>query len=71
MKKSDAIAAAVAKGATLAEIEAEAKIQDRQVGTVPFKNMIRALQMHSWNNTKAEWTRLAAALVAKGRKGKS
>lgn len=56
---------AFAKGASIADIAAERKIQARQVGTVPFRNMIRALSMHPWNNTKEEWTRLAAALLAR------
>ncbi len=54
-----------AKGATIAEIAAERRIQERQVGTVPFRNMIRALSMHPWLNSKEDWTRLAAALLAR------
>lgn len=65
MRKADAIARALEKGATMAEIEAEAALQARHVGSIPFNNMIRALGLHSWANDRAEWTRLAAALTAR------
>jgi hypothetical protein len=64
--KKDAIAYAIAKGSTQAEIDRQAANYVRQVGTVPFNNMIVALNMHSWHNTETEWTRLAAALTARG-----
>jgi hypothetical protein len=38
------------------------KIIGGQAFTVPFNNMIRALQMHSWLNTPDQEERLAAAL---------
>ena len=37
-------------------------------GTVPFNNMIMALQMHSWLNTPEEKLRLEAALYARRHK---
>ena len=69
MTKRDAIAKALDAGATMDEIEAEAAIQARHVGTVPFRNMIKALTLpvSRFLNDKADWTRLAAALIAKGR----
>lgn len=71
MRKAEAIARAVEAGATLAEIEAEASRQARHVGSVPFNNMIRALQLCTWRNSRDDWTRLAAALVAKAEKRKT
>lgn len=65
ISKKDAIANAIAKGGTLSEIDRQASNYVRQVGTVPFNNMIRALNMHSWHNTVDDWTRLAAALTAR------
>jgi hypothetical protein len=59
--------AALAKGATLLEIELEAQHQSRNVGSIPFRNTIRALGMHGWLNSKDDWTRLAGALVAQQR----
>lgn len=53
---------ALMAGATQDEIDAEAARQSRQRGSVPHRNMIRALQMHPWMNDRADWTRLAAAL---------
>jgi hypothetical protein len=64
--KSEAIANALAKGSTQEEIDRQASNYVRQVGSVPFNNMIRALNMHTWHNTADEWTRLAAALTARG-----
>jgi uncharacterized circularly permuted ATP-grasp superfamily protein len=58
-------AEALAAGATDAEIAAEAKIQARNVGTVPFRNMIRALQLLPRLNSAEDWARLAAALKAR------
>ena len=46
-------------------INAEAALQARQVGSTPFKCMIRALNMMTWRNTVDDWTRLAAAMTAK------
>jgi hypothetical protein len=43
MTFEQARAKALAAGATDADIEAEARHQARHVGTVPFRNMIRAL----------------------------
>lgn len=68
--KADAIRNALAKGATLAEIEAETRRQERHVGTVPFRNMITALNLMPWLNDAAAWTRLAAALTARTNKRK-
>ena len=65
LNKKEAIARAIGAGATLAEINEEATKQARQVGTVPFNNMIRALNMMTWHNDRAQWTRLAAAMVAR------
>jgi hypothetical protein len=67
ISKAEAIRCALEAGATAEEIEAEAERQARQVGTVPFNNMIRALNMMTWSNDRADWTRLAAALTARGR----
>lgn len=66
IKKSEAIAYALAAGGSQAEIDRQAANYVREVGTVPFRNMIVALNLHSWNNTMEEWTRLAAALTARG-----
>jgi hypothetical protein len=56
---------ALRKGGSLAEIERQAVNYVRQAGTVPFTNMIRALNMHPWHNDCAQWERLAAALKAR------
>jgi hypothetical protein len=50
-------------GFTREEIAAEA---ERQKRTNPqFRNnMIRALQLHPWSNSREEWLRLAGALNA-------
>jgi len=64
--KSEAIANAIAKGSPQEEIDRQASNYVRQVGTVPFNNMIWALNLHAWHNTADEWTRLAAALTARG-----
>lgn len=34
-------------------------------GPVFKRNMIRALQMHSWHNSADDWARLAGALLRK------
>jgi hypothetical protein len=65
--KAEATRNALAKGGSLEEIERQADNYVRQVGSVPFNNMIRALNMHAWNNTREEWERLAAALTARGK----
>ena len=62
---TEARAKALAAGATDADIEAEARLQARSVGTVPFRNMIKALNMLPRLNGREEWTRLAAALKAR------
>lgn len=64
-KVQEAIQRALASGATVADIESETALQLRQVGTVPFNHMIRALNLHSWHNTRQDWTRLAGALSAR------
>ena len=63
---------ALGKGGTQAEIDRQAGNYARQVGSVPFNNMIRALNMHPWHNDCAQWERLAAALKARSeaRKGR-
>jgi hypothetical protein len=65
MTFNQARAEALAAGATDADIDAEAKLQARHVGTVPFRNMIRALQLLPRLNDVNDWTRLAAALKAR------
>jgi hypothetical protein len=65
MTFEQARAKALAAGATDADIEAEARHQARHVGTVPFRNMIRALQLLPRLNSAEDWTRLAAALKAR------
>ena len=62
MTKQDAVRYALEKGATLDDIEREIERQRRTRGTVPHRNMVRALQMHPWNNSRDDWVRLAAAL---------
>jgi hypothetical protein len=62
--KKEAILKAIAAGATPADIQREAIAQRRSKGTVPHKNMIRALNLHPWNNTRGDWVRLAGALSA-------
>ena len=66
ISKKDAIAKALEKGASLDEINRQAANYVRQVGSVPFNNMIRALNIGTWHNTVDDWTRLAAALTARG-----
>jgi len=63
--KAQAIKLAIQNGATMGEIERQAANYSRQVGTVPFNNMIRALNIGPWHNGREEWTRLAAALTAR------
>lgn len=65
MSFEQARANALAAGATDADIDAEAKLQARHVGTVPFRNMIRALQLLPRLNSAEDWARLAAALKAR------
>ena len=65
--KAQAIKLAIQHGGTMGEIERQAANYARQVGTVPFNNMIRALNLHPWHNGQEEWTRLAAALTARGK----
>lgn len=66
ISKKDAIAKAIAAGGSLDEINRQAENYVRQVGSVPFNNMIRALNLHPWHNDVNDWTRLAAALTARG-----
>jgi hypothetical protein len=65
LRKDEAIARAIKAGATMEEINVEAEKQARQVGTVPFNNMLRALNMMTYSNTVADWTRLAAGMIAR------
>lgn len=63
----EAVEYAIEAGASAAEIEREARAQDRQRGSVPHKNMKVALQLMPYLNGRAEWVRLAGALQPKGR----
>jgi hypothetical protein len=65
MTFEQARAKALAAGATDADIDAEARHQVRNVGSVPFRNMIKALQLLPRLNSAEDWTRLAAALKAR------
>ena len=65
LRKDEAIARAINAGATMDEINAEAALQARNVGSVPFNNMLRALNMLTFRNTQADWTRLAAGMIAR------
>jgi len=68
MKKlpfNEVYAAAIAAGAEPAAIEADAVRYARQVKSVPFNNMIYALNLCPWHNGREEWARLAAAMRAK------
>lgn len=65
MKFSDACDRAFAHGATPLEIEQSALRQRASVRSVATRNMIKALQMHSWRNTRDDWVRLAGALLAR------
>jgi len=53
---------ALMSGATQAAIDLEAARQSKARGTIPQRNMIRALQMHPWLNDASDWARLAGAL---------
>lgn len=61
----EATARAIAAGASPDDITDEARHQSRHVGTVPFANMIRALNMLPRLNTRDDWARLAGALTAR------
>lgn len=61
----EATARAIAVGASPDDIADSARHQSRHVGTIPFANMIRALNMLPWRNTRDDWTRLAGALAAR------
>jgi hypothetical protein len=73
ISKAEATRRALEAGATAEEIAAESQRQARQVGTVPFNHMIRALSLpvSMFLNDKADWTRLAAALTARSGKRKA
>ena len=65
--RKDAVQRALLHGVTMEQIEAETTLQRRHVGTVPFNNMIKALNVvFGYLNTGDDWKRLAAALIAKG-----
>lgn len=51
------------RGATAAEIEAEEAFQ-RKAGKDSRVMTIRALNFHPWSNSKEEWVRLVAAMLA-------
>lgn len=65
MTTKAAVGAALRAGASVAEIEAEAGKLARLKGTTPFKNMIVALNLMTWLNTREDWVRLAAAMKAR------
>lgn len=65
MKYADARQFALVAGATDDEIERHATAQMASVGTTPFNNMIVALQLHPWSNSRDEWARLAGAMQAR------
>ena len=70
MKKHEAINKALLAGASLNDIAESAAKQARNVGTVPFNNMIKALSMLTWHNSQSDWIRLAGALQARANKRK-
>jgi len=70
LKQKEVIAKAIAAGAKIEEIEEEAAKWIREVGSVPYRNMIVALNMSPWLNGRAEWVRLAGAMMAKSLKRK-
>lgn len=65
MNTREALDRAIAAGATLDDVKREAVQQARHVGSTPFNNMIIALQMMTWHNSRADWVRLAGALRAR------
>ena len=70
MNTKEAITKALEAGATMADIEESASKQARNVGSVPFNNMIKALHIGPWHNTQSDWIRLAGALMARNNKKK-
>jgi hypothetical protein len=54
-----------AHGATPVMIEQSAMQQRHNCRSTATNNMIKALQMHPWHNTRDDWTRLAGALLAR------
>lgn len=62
MKYQEALARALEAGASVEEVEASARKQDRQRGSIPHRNMIVALQFHPHLNEREDWVRLAGAL---------
>lgn len=67
MSYREACEKAIGAGASQAQIELEARKQDRQRGSVPHRNMKVALQLMPYLNGREEWVRLAGALAPKGR----
>jgi len=65
MTYKEATACAIGAGATLADVTHETARQRRHVGSAPQRNMIKALQLSPWHNTRDDWTRLAGALGAR------
>ena len=53
---------ALMSGATQTDIDLEAARQAKARGSIPHRNMIKALQMHPWLNDASDWARLAGAL---------
>jgi hypothetical protein len=72
MKFAEAKAKALEAGASEADIAKEAKAVKRGSygGGVFKRNMVMALQMHSFRNSAAEWARLAGALMPAGQVAK-
>jgi hypothetical protein len=64
MNAKEATERALAAGATLDMIQREYEVALKRHGTVPQRNMIRALQMCTWHNTADDWARLAGGLKA-------
>jgi hypothetical protein len=63
MTAKQAVKRALDAGATPAQID---RFVGASFGGPIFKrNMIRAIQMHSWHNTADDWARLAGALLRK------
>lgn len=65
MKFPEARQRALDAGASEADVDRYRASFDRRGRGVPERNMIRALQMHSWHNSADDWARLAGALAPK------
>ena len=65
MTYKEATARAIAAGASPVDIACETAHQRKHAGSVPQRNMIKALQLLPWHNTCDDWTRLAGAVGAR------